>query len=88
MSPISNINRYGLTNLMLDELYTSIQPFQSSLKLRKDVDIYRKKTGKKQEGHIRANRKLLEGRLNKLMTVFSGTHPSFYREYRKISSKN
>jgi len=88
ISPMSNINRYGLTNLMLDELYTSTQQFQSTLKLRKDVDIYRKKTRKKLEGLIRANRELLKRRLDKLMTVFSGTHPSFYKEYRKVSSKN
>ena len=88
MSPMTDIKRYGLTNLMLDELYTSTQQFQSTLKLRKDVDVYRKKTGKKQTGIIRTNQKLLESRLDKLMTVFSGTHPSFYGEYSKISSKN
>jgi len=88
MSPVTDIKRYGLTRLMLDELFTSTQQFQSKLKLRKDVDVYRKKTGKKLEGLIRTNRKLLKSRLDKLMTVFSGTHPSFYREYNNISTKN
>ncbi len=88
ISQKKDIRRYGLNRLMLDELYSSAQQFQSSLDLRKDVNTYRKRTRKKMEGYILDNRKLLKNRLNKLMTVFSGTHPSFYNEYRKISSKN
>jgi hypothetical protein len=84
--PGKDITRYGLTLEMLDELYSAKQQFQSTLRLHDDVISYRKKTQKKKDGLIRANRKLLKNRLNKLMTVFSGTHPSFYKEYSSISS--
>ena len=83
-----DIKRYGLTGDMLDELHTASHQFQSTLKLKDDIITYRNKTRRKLEGLIRANRKLLESRLNKLMTVFSGTHPSFYNEYHRISTGN
>jgi hypothetical protein len=80
----TDIKRYGLTRLMLDELYTATQRFQSALKLREDVMTYRKKILSKRDNLVKANRKLLDKRLNKLMTVFTGTHPSFYKEYENI----
>ena len=86
--PRKDIKRYGLTLEMLDELYAAKQQFQSTLILHDDVISYRKKTQKKKDGLIRANRKLLKNRLNKLLTVFSGTHPSFYKEYSSISRNN
>lgn len=88
ISPNKDIKRYGLTRFMLDDLYSVSQQFQSTLKLRKDVQTYRKRTRQKMDGLIKANRQLLANRLDKLMSVFSGTHPSFYGEYRKIRSKN
>lgn len=88
VSPTPDINRYGLTRSMMDELSSASHQFQSARKLRNDVISYRKKTRRKSDELIRANRKLLKNRLNKLMTVFSGMHPAFYQEYSKISSKN
>ncbi len=88
ISPAPDIKRYGLTRSMMDELNSANHQFQSARKLRSDVISYRKKTRKKSEELIRANRKLLKNRLNKLMTVFSGTHPAFYLEYSKINTKN
>lgn len=82
-----DIKRYGLTRSMLDEMNSAIHQFESASKLRKDVNSYRKKIRKKSNELIRADRKLLKSRLNKLMTVFSGTHPTFYLEYRNISTK-
>jgi hypothetical protein len=88
ISPNNDIKRYGLTRYMLDDLYSVSQQFQSTLKLRKDVQTYRKRTRQKVDGLISTNRQLLANRLDKLMSVFSGTHPSFYGEYRRIRSKN
>jgi hypothetical protein len=85
--PGADIRGYGLTRLMLDELQTAIQHYRSALKLHDDVLRYRKKVRRKRDGLIRLNRRLLENRLNKLMTVFSGTHPSFYLEYSSLSGK-
>jgi len=85
--PGQDIKRYGLTQSMLDELHSTGQQFLSSIQLREDVESYRNKTRKKRDVLIAANRKLLKKRLNKLMTVFSGTHPSFYQEYNSISLK-
>jgi len=82
-----DIKRYGLTQSMLDGLHSTGQQFLSSIQLRQDVESYRNRTRKKRDVLITANRKLLKKRLNKLMTVFSGTHPSFYQEYNLISNK-
>ncbi len=87
IEPGQDIKRYGLTSGMLEELHSAIQEFQSILKLHDDVLKYRKQTTRKFEKLIRANRNLLKNRLNKLMSVFSGTHPTFYREYREITGK-
>jgi hypothetical protein len=87
IEPGHDIKRYGLTSGMLEELHSAIQEFQSILKLHDDVLKYRKQTTRKFEKLIRANRNLLKNRLNKLMSVFSGTHPTFYREYREIARK-
>ena len=82
-----DIKRYGLTQSMLDGLHSTGQQFLSSIQLRQDVESYRNRTRKKRDVLITANLKLLKKRLNKLMTVFSGTHPSFYQEYNLISNK-
>jgi len=80
-----DIKRYGLTQSMLDGLNSTGQQFISSFQLREDVKSYRNRTRKKRDVLITANRKMLKKRLNKLMTVFSGTHSSFYREYAEIT---
>jgi len=82
-----DIKRYGLTQSMLDELNSTAKQFLSSVQLREDVVSYRKRTKKKRDGLILTSRKLLKKRLNKLMTVFSGTHPSFYQEYFRITNQ-
>lgn len=80
-----DITRYGLTQAMVDELYRAKYEFESVLFLRKDVVSYRKKTQRKWKELIKENRILLKKRLNKLMSIFSGTHPSFYRDYCRAS---
>ncbi len=87
ISPGKDIQRYGLTQAMMDGLHSAIHQFQSALELRKDVSTYRKKVKKKRDGLIRANRRLLKNRMNKLMSVFSGTHPSLYKEYMGLGSR-
>lgn len=85
--PAQDIKRYGMTGVMLNDLHSAIQGFESAVQLRKDVKTYRDKVEKKQDSLIKANRKLLKNRLNKLMTVFSGTHPGFYREYTLLNTE-
>ena len=85
ISPAQDIKRYGLTQSMIDNLNSASHQYESSLHLLKDVFIYRSKVQKKRDTLVTTNRKLLKKRLNKLMTVFSGTHPSFYLEYHKLS---
>ncbi len=80
-----DITRYGLTQAMVDELYRAKYEFESILFLRTDVVSYRKKTQRKWKELIKENRILLKKRLNKLMSIFSGTHPSFYRDYCRAS---
>ncbi|HEC43206.1 MAG TPA: hypothetical protein ENI20_10295 [Bacteroides sp.] len=87
INPGQDIKRYGLAGSMMDDLNTANHQYQSALHLRKDVFVYRKKVNKKMDGLLTANWKLLTSRLNKLMTVFSGTHPTFYREYKRISTQ-
>jgi hypothetical protein len=84
----NNPSRYGLNRAMLEELHTAIQHYETSLVLRNDVMGYRKRVKQKRDGLITANRKLLKKRLNKLMTAFSGTHPSFYRDYCRAACRN
>jgi hypothetical protein len=80
-----DIKRYGLTQSMLDELNSTCKEFISSFQLLEDVESYRNRTRQKRDVLISTNRKLLKKRMNKLMTVFSGTHSSFYREYAGIT---
>ncbi|MFC2113636.1 hypothetical protein ACFLTA_10245 [Bacteroidota bacterium] len=84
ISPAQDIKRYGLTQSMMDDLNSASHQYESSMHLLKDVFIYRNKVKKKRDALVRTNKKLLTKRLNKLMTVFSGTHPSFYQEYHGI----
>ena len=86
ITPGQDIKRYGLSQSMLDDLNTACHQYDSALHLRKDVNIYRKKIRSKRDRLIKANRKLLKSRLNKLMSVFSGTHPSFYSRYMEHAS--
>jgi len=81
-----DIQKYGLSQSLLDDLYTASQQFMSARKLHNDLIKYRNSVRQKSDKLIKANRNILKNRLNKLMTVFSGTHPSFYKEYRKIST--
>jgi hypothetical protein len=82
-----DIRQYGLTDLIMDDLHSAGNQYESALYLHKDVISYRKKVRKKMGILILANSKLLKNRLNKLMTVFSGTHPTFYQEYSRIRSE-
>ena len=85
--PDADLRKYGINLTILDGVQASLGEYQSTLKLLDDALGYRKKIRKKRDGLIRKNRKLLRNRLDKLMTVFSGTHPSFYLEYHTLSTK-
>ena len=71
---------------MMDELNSSTHQFDSALHLHKDVSIYQSRVRSERDTLVKANRKLLKNRLNKLMSVFSGTHPSFYQKYQELTS--
>ncbi len=74
---------YGLTSSMIEELDDAVKQCTYAFKMRSDILSNRKKTRKKSRKHFKAVQTLLNDRLDKLMTVFSGTHPSFYQEYLK-----
>ncbi len=87
ITPGKDIQRYGLTQSMMDGLHSAIHQYQSAFELRTDVSRYRKRMKKKSGALIRANRRLLTKRLDKLMSVFSGTHPSFFKAYMGLGRK-
>ena len=82
----AELESYGLTADMITSLEEALRECDHTYRLYEDMRTNRKKTLKKSELHFRAMRKLLDKRLDKLMTVFSGTHPSFYEEYLQIKS--
>jgi hypothetical protein len=83
-TPSNKLTGYGLTPVMIEELRTALSQFEYASKLLKDLLSNRKRSDKKSDFLIKSNRELLEHRLDKLMTVFSGTHPSFFQEYTEL----
>jgi hypothetical protein len=78
------LENYGLTADMTGSLEQALLECDHTYRMYRDMMLNRKKTLKKSKKHFKAIRELLEKRLDKLMTVFTGTHPSFYEEYRQI----
>lgn len=75
---------YGLTGQMIDLLGEAYTKSHHAYRMKSDMLTNRKRTQKKSDLHYKALSKLLKKRLDKLMTIFSGTHPTFYGEYVKI----
>ena len=80
----SELSRYGLTPIMVDEFSTALTKYAYALQLNKDLLRNRGKSRKTSNRLLKANRKMLEKRLDRLMTVYSVTHPSFYQNYTSI----
>lgn len=75
---------YGLTADMVDEFSTALTKYAYALQLNKDLLHNRSKSRKTSNQLLKANLKILNKRLDRLMTVFSVTHPSFYQDYASI----
>ena len=75
---------YGLTAAMVEEFSSALTKYSYALHLSKDLLRNRNKSKKLSNRLLNANRELLEKRMDRLMTVFSSTHPSFYTEYTSI----
>ena len=82
--PDGELSHYGLTPVMVDEFSTALTKYDHALQLSKDLVRNRKKSEKTSNRLLKANRGILEKRLDMLMTVFSVTHPSFYQDYAGI----
>ena len=80
----NELESYGLNHSMIEALAEALRECDHSFRMRADMLTNRRQTLKKSKIHFKTLRKLLERRLDKLMTVFSGTHPSFYGEYLEI----
>jgi tetratricopeptide (TPR) repeat protein len=78
--------RYGLTAIMVDEFSTALTKYAYALQLNKDLLRNRSMSRKTSNRLLKVNRELLNKRLDRLMTVFSVTHPSFYQNYAGIRS--
>lgn len=82
--PDHELFRYGLTAVMVDEFSSALTKYAYALQLNRDLQRNRSKSRKMSNRLMRANREILNKRLDKLMTVFSVTHPSFYQDYTNI----
>ena len=80
----SELSRYGITAVLLDEFSTALTKYAYALQLNKDLLRNRSKSRKTSNRLLKANRETLNKRLDRLMTVFSVTHPSFYQDYVSI----
>ena len=78
------LSNYGLTPIMVDEFSTALTKYAYALQLNKDLLRNRSKSRKTSNRLLKANRKMLKNRLDRLMTVYSVTHPSFYKDYASI----
>lgn len=76
--------RYGLTAIMVEEFSTALTKYAYAMQLNKDLLRNRSKSRKTSNRLLKANREMLNKRLDRLMTVFSVTHPSFYQDYVSI----
>jgi len=75
---------YGITATMLDEFSSALTKYAYAMQLNKDLLNNRSNSRKTSNRLLKANREMLNKRLDRLMTVFSVTHPSFYQEYASV----
>jgi hypothetical protein len=80
----SELMQYGLTAAMVEEFSAALTKYAYALQLSSDLMRNRSRSKKLSNRLLKANRKMLEKRLDRLMTVFSVTHPSFYQDYKRI----
>jgi hypothetical protein len=80
----NELSQYGLSAIMVDEFSTALTQYAYALQLNKDLLHNLNRSKKTSNQLVKANRNLLKKRLDKLMTVFSVTHPSFYQDYADI----
>ena len=80
----SELSQYGLTAIMVDEFSSALTKYAYALQLNKDLLNNRSKSRKTSNRLLKVNREILNKRLDRLMTVFSVTHPSFYQDYANI----
>ncbi len=76
--------RYGITTIMVDEFSSALTKYAYALQLNKDLFNNRSKSRKTSNRLMKVNLEILDKRLDRLMTVFSVTHPSFYQDYASI----
>jgi len=79
-----DLSRYGITAIMVDEFSSALTKYAYALQLNKDLLNNRSKSRKTSNRLLKVNREILNKRLDRLMTVFSVTHPSFYQDYANI----
>jgi hypothetical protein len=82
------LTRYGLTAAMVEEFSSALTKYSYALHLSKDLLRNRNRSKKLSNRLLKANRELLDKRMDRLMTVFSITHPSFYTDYTSIRKSN
>ena len=75
---------YGITAIMVDEFSSALTKYAYALQLNKDLLNNRSKSRKTSNRLLKVNLEILHKRLDRLMTVFSVTHPSFYQDYASI----
>lgn len=79
----TNINGYGLTGQMIDELEEANKLFIDSILELKDAISHRNKCAKKITEKIKLNDQLLNNKLDRLMTLFEISQNEFYKNYKE-----
>jgi len=75
---------YGITAVMMDEFSAALTKYAYAMQLNKDLLNNRSKSRKTSNRLLKVNREILNKRLDRLMTIYSVTHPSFYQDYASI----
>lgn len=78
---IININNYGITGQMIDELETAVKSFVENILILKNAIAHKNKCGKKITERIKEVDSLLKNKIDKLMSVFDTKDQVFYRNY-------
>ena len=80
---VPNINGYGLTGQMIDDLEEANKQFIDAILTLKDVISHRNKSAKKITEIIKDNDRLLGNKMDRLMTLFETSQKDFYKAYRE-----
>lgn len=78
-----NINGYGLTGQMIDELEEANKLFIDAILALKDAVSHRNKSAKKITEVMKDNDRLLGYKMDRLMTLFETGQKDFYKSYRE-----